>query len=684
MNSSNHGKRNLRGGRLLVVLTLTMFVASPSYGQVGAATVTGTVTDNSGAVIPNTLISVKDVSTGVVRSITADKAGFYAAPNLQPGSYDVIASAPGFSTIEKRGLVLAVGAQQVLNITLTVGQVAQRVEVTSTTPDVQLGNATINAIVDSATIRELPLNGRDWTQLATLQPGVTSVASLQPSVSAGEQRAARGFGAQITISGARPQQNGYFIDGINVNDYVGGGPGSVLGASLGVDAIQEFSVLTDNYTAEYGRTSGGVINAITRPGTNVIHGDAYEFLRNSVLDARNYFDAPKIPEFRRNQFGGSIGGPIRKNRTFFFADYEGLRQDLGTTTLSTVPSVDARNGIIHNPDGSTTTIAVSPLVAPFLNLWALPNGPLLGTGNTGDFSFVGNQHITENFVTARIDHKISERDSMFGSYQYDNGVITLPDSLNTVLNGDRSKRQFVSIQETHVVNSRLLNSFRVGLNRIGAQDLSLNAINPLAGDTSLGAVPGRNAPLISVPGLTAYPGGVGSATRVEKTLNAYQVYDDLFFTKGIHSMKFGGVVERDQVNEESISTSGGSFKFGSLPAFLTDQPKSFSAGIPSDITPRNLRQNVIGAYFQDDVRWRQNLTFNLGLRYEMSTVPTEVRGKLTSVRDIFSDPAPHLGSPLFSNPTLMNFEPRGDSPGIHSATERHRFVPLSECSISSL
>ena len=221
----------------------------------------------------------------------------------------------------------------------------------------------------------------------------------------------------MTISGTRPQQNGYFIDGINVNDYVGSGPGSVLGASLGVDAIQEFSVLTMNYTAEYGRTSGGVINAITRSGTNRFHGDGYEFLRNSALDARNYFDSAKIPEFRRNQFGGSVGGPILKDRTFFFVDYEGVRQNQGVTTVDTVPSLDARNGIIHNADGTTTPAPVDPAVEPFLGLYGIPNGAILAPGNTAIYSFVGSQISTENFVTVRVDHKISNKDSLFGSYQ---------------------------------------------------------------------------------------------------------------------------------------------------------------------------------------------------------------------------------------------------------------------------
>ncbi len=647
-----------RRARFVTAFTFAALLTISSYAQVGGSAMTGTVTDDSGAVIPKAQISIEDVSTGSVRTVLTDKNGFYTAPNLLPSNYEISASAQGFSTVV-RDVMLTVGAQQVLNITMKVGHAtSQHVEVVADAPTIQLGNATVSAVVDSNTVRELPLNGRDWTQLATLQPGITSAASLQPSASAGEQRAARGFGVQLTISGTRPQQNGYFIDGINVNDYVGGGPGSVVGASLGVDAIKEFSVLTSNYTAEYGRTSGGVVNAVTRSGGNSLHGDAYEFLRNSALNTRNYFDGPSIPEFRRNQFGGSLGGPIQKDRTFFFGDYEGLRQSLGTTTVDTVPSLDARNGLIHNDDGTTTTVTVDPSVRPYLGLWAPPNGPLLGVGNTGTFSFSGSQVVNEDFVTARIDHRFSEKDSLFGSYQYDNGVLNLPDSLNTVELGNQTKRQFATIQETHIFNPQLLNSFRLGLNRNSAISLSLTAINPLAGDPSLGAVPGQNAPGISVSGITASAGGVNSGTRVRKTINAYQFFDDVFLTKGIHNLKFGVSAELDQVNEISISQPGGAFKFGSLTSFLSNTPSSFAAGLPGTLTPRNLRQYIIGSYFQDDVRLRSNFTLNLGLRYEMSTDVTEIRDKLTSVRNIFADPSPHLGDPLFSNPTLRNFAPR--------------------------
>src|SRR5207253_4521970 len=271
--------------------------------------------------------------------------------------------------------------------TMQVGGTKETVQVQTEAPDVQLATSDISAVVNATTVRELPLNGRSWTDLATLQPGVNRIQT-QPDFSAGTDRGNRGFGQQLTISGARPQQNNYRLDGVSLNDYANGAPGSVLGGSLGVDAIQEFSVLTTNYSADYGKTSGGVVNAITRSGTNQIHGSAYEFLRNSALDSKNYFDTGKIPPFKRNQFGGAIGGPIVKDHTFFFADYEGIRQSLGISTLAFVPSQNARSGLMcSNPAGAdpsnpcaTTQITVDPSAAEYLTFYHLPNGPILGNG----------------------------------------------------------------------------------------------------------------------------------------------------------------------------------------------------------------------------------------------------------------------------------------------------------------
>jgi hypothetical protein len=645
--------KKIRGGFLVfVTFEVILLVPGRIYPQVVGATLTGTVTDQSGAVIPNAQVSIKNVSTGVMRNITSDTAGFYTAPNLLPGNYEITVSARGFTTQVRTAITLDVGAQQVLNVTMHVGQVTEKVQVTGAAPTVQLATSSISAVVNSTTVRELPLNGRSWTDLAKLQPGVDAIQTQQPFPIGGTP-GLRGFGSQVTISGARPEQNDYRLDGISLNDYANGAPGSVLGGNLGVDAIEEFSVLTSNYSAEYGKTSGGVVNAITRSGTNEFHGGAYEFLRNSALDARNFFDQGTIPPFKRNQFGASAGGPIRKDRTFIFGDYEGIRQSKGITAVDTVPSAAARAGNL-----STGTVTVDPSVQRYLAFYSLPNGGLLSPGDTGIFAFAGQQIISENSLTIRLDHKFSEKDSLSGTYLYDDTPFTHPDADDNVLVGAHTNRHIVALQETHIFSPSLVNSVRFGFNRDGvAGNQSVKAINPLAADPSLGAVPGQDAAEVTVSGLSLFAGGLGAVATDLFYWNSFQAYDDAFLTHGTHALKFGLALERMQLNSFAPHSPNGSFSFASLADFLTNHPNRFDSGFPKASSPRGLRQSLFGLYVQDDWRWRPSLTLNLGLRYEMTTVPTEVQAKLSTLVNL-TDTQPHLGDPYFLNPTLRNFEPR--------------------------
>jgi hypothetical protein len=632
-----------------IFLSLAMIISARLSAQVAGATLSGTVVDKSSAGVISAHIAIKNLATGVIRDVTTDSAGFYTAPNLLPGSYEVTTSAPGFATLVRAGITLTVGAQQVLNIALQVGAVSQKIEVVGEAPTVQLASSSITAEVSSVTVRELPLNGRSWTDLATLQPGVNAIQT-QVAFTSGADRGNRGFGSQMTISGARPQQNSYRLDGVNINDYSNGAPGSVLGGNLGVDAIQEFSVLTSNYSAEYGRTAGGVVNAITRTGTNGFHGSVYEFLRNSALDARNFFDGAKIPPFRRNQFGASAGAPIRKDRTFIFGDYEGIRQSKGIAFTDTVPSAAAHAGNL-----STGTVTVDPSVAKYLPFYPLPNGPILAGGDLGIFSFPAQQVVTENFFTTRLDHKFSEKDGLFGTYVYDNTVYQSPDTLDALTAGSHTRRQVVALEESHVFGSNLINTARAGYSREGVTDNnSISAINPLAADPSLGAIPGRDAAQIIISGVTPFTGGLNGSSYYSYYWNSFQGYDDVFITRGTHSLKFGASVERIQLNMSSASNPTGVFRFASLAGFLTNHPTRFNG--PSR-SPRDFRQTVFGAYAQDDWHLRPNLTLNLGVRYEMATVVTEVLGRLSTLLTI-TDPTAHIGNPLLQNPTLRNFEPR--------------------------
>ena len=679
---------------LFMILAISILGAGHAYAQVAGATLTGTVKDSSGAVIPNAQVLISEVATGVTRTVSPVAAGLYTAPNLLPGTYDVRVSATGFSTQLQKGITLTVGAQQVLDFTMKVGQMTQTVEVTTEAPTVELTSSELGATVNSTTVRELPLNGRSWTELANLQPGVVA-AETHAAVNVN-----RGYGAQLSMSGARPQQNNYRLDGISINDYSNGGPGSVLGQNLGVEAIQEFSVLTSNYSAEYGKTSGGVVNAISRSGTNQFHGSVYEFLRNSALDTPGYFEGGTTPPFKRNQFGASAGGAIRKDRTFVFGDYEGIRLSKGTASPITTISAPARLGILHDKNGNPAcgpgsgppvvacqsgpcpsalgqtmtnlapgmaSVCVDDKVAKYLPFFHLPNEVLPDSnGDKEIYKFVSQQVVNENYFTVRVDQKISAKDSLFGTYVYDYSPLTQPDVLNNILLQSVAKRQIAAFEENHTFSPTLLNSFRLGYNRDYANaNAPLKVLNPVAGDTSLGWAPGLAPPQARNPGARSAPGL--APPTFSDVWNAYQLYDDAFLTKGLHSLKLGFGYERDQLNETTTSADYlGTFAFGSLRTLLTNNPKAVQGVRPGGITPRYMRISIVGAYVQDDWRFRPNLTLNLGLRWEMATVPTETKGKLTNLPTI--DAAlPLCGiqvtgcagvAPYFSNPTLRNFEPR--------------------------
>ncbi|MGH9357050.1 MAG: carboxypeptidase regulatory-like domain-containing protein [Terriglobia bacterium] len=623
--------------------------------QSGGGAFSGTVTDKSGAVIPHARIVIRSIATAEIRSATTNQNGFYTVPNLRAGQYEISASASGFAQA-RVVTALAVGEEEVVNVVISPGSGVGAVQNRSAGAGLHQSSSAVSGNVSSQTVRQAPLNGRDWTQLATLQAGVIGI---QTANSGAGKVAQRGFGASMSISGGRPDQNGYLLDGISINDYSNAAPGSVLGANLGVDAVQQFSVLESNYPANYGRTSGGILNAITRSGTNSFHGDAYEFIRNSSFDARNFFDA-KIPPFRRNQFGASAGGPIRHDKTFFFADYEGLRQSLGVTTVDTVPSPAARNGQL-----STGRVAVDPQVARYLQaFYPLPNAPLPG-GDTGIYTFAAQQVTPENYFTTRIDHKLSGKDNLSGTYVRDNSETTQPDSYDEILIDVISHRQIAVLGEQHTFGPALVNAFRIGFDRSIAIDGGVaRVINPLLADPSFDMIPGQFAGQISsIPGVTDFGGGPnarapGSYNSSKQFYwNSFQGYDDAFLTKGIHSIKFGVALERMQDNQLATGNSNGAFSFSSLPAFLTNKPLVFQGQGLGAINVFGTRETLFGAYAEDDLRARPNLTLNLGLRYEMTTAPTEAHNRIANLIHL-TDANPHLGSPYFSNPTLNNFEPR--------------------------
>lgn len=637
--------------RLVILIAVICVGSIGAMAQLATGSIQGIVTDKSGAIVPNATVTATNPATGLSRKVSSNSEGLYDLPDLPPGTYNVIAEAEGFAKYAAESVVLTVNSERTLNVELNPGSSTETITVTTAAPVVDVVSSTVAPVVNARTIVDLPLNGRDWGQLAVLQPGVAP-ARTQPAVSVSNQRANRGVGNQLTVGGARPQSNNYRVDGISINDYSNGGPGGVTGTNLGVDAIQEFSVITSNPAADTGKTSGGVINAVTRSGSNQWHGTGYEFLRNSALDARNEFDKTgQIAEFRRNQFGGAIGGAIIQDKFFIFGNYEGLYQYQGANVSSVVPSAAARMGnLVAGP------VTVSPLVAPYLQFYPLPNGTV--TGDTGTFLF--NDPITahENYFTVRSDYTIGIKDTLSGTYFYDNGSLIAPDPLNVKVTGNYDRRQMVAISETHIFSPSLLNTVRLGYSRVvSLAPTTVSLINPLAADTSLGFVPGLPVGLINVGGISNFQGGKGAVGEFDFHMNSYQVYDDVSWSKGKHSLQMGFSFERLQNNQLGTANPNGQYSFSSLTNFLTNKPSTFNAPISQVISPKDLRQSIYGVYINDNWKIRPTLTLNLGLRYEPASVPYVEGNQISNLR-VLTAPAPVLGAPYFQNSTYKNFAPR--------------------------
>lgn len=643
----------------LLIGSLMVGPSLPANAQVSGATLSGLVTDTSGAGIPSAKVSIKNTGTGETRDLPTNSDGLYSAPNLLPGNYEVTVTAQGFSTLIQRGITLTVGAQQALNLSLKPGQVKELIEVSTIPPDVQTTSSTISSTVDSVTVRELPLNGRDWTSLAALEPGVSSIQN-QVGTGFSANKGNRGFGNQLTNGGHRANENTYRINGVTINDYSNGAPGGASGLNLGVDGIQEFSVLTSDYTAEYGRTSGAVINAITKTGVNEPHGTAFFFDRDKVFDARNFFDSATKPPFRRIQFGGSAGTALVKDKTFVYGTYEGVRQNRPVSQL------------IHVPTDAERASAV-PAVAPYLKLWPeAPAGTPLDQNNQQTFGVAFPSISNENYFTGRVDQKFGTADTLSGSYFWDSGPQTQENPLMNATHQVFSRRQMASVEETHTFSSALVNTLRGGISRIRG-DIN----NPVSGtgaavDSSLAIAPGAAAPpQISVSGLTTAI-GLGGLNRFLHRWTSGQFYDDAFLTHGTHSIKMGFAFERMRYNvTEKLSPNGRMNAYATVADLLNNVPHKLNALAPGGSHEVQIRESLVAGYLQDDWRARPNLTLNLGLRYEFTTLPVDAGNNIQEITTLVNCATPgvapstsspcgpqHVSSFIHQNPTTKNFEPR--------------------------
>ena len=455
----------LRGFRFLpYFFVISMIAATFSKAQTTTASFQGTVADATGAVLPGAQVTASNVETGLKRTTTTSDEGRFLLSELPPGSYEITVTLPGFDTLVRKGMTLTVGQQASLRLTMNVGTVDQHVIVTGDAPLVETTQSSVSGVVEEKRITDLPLNGRDFTQLALVEPAVVSLRNT------GSGEIGRGFGTRMSVAGSRPDQTSWLLDGMNIKGSTQfGTPGSAGGGLLGVDGVREFQVLTTNYSSEFGGTSGGVVNMVTKSGTNQLHGSVYEFLRNSALDAAawedNAFGSGK-PAFKRNQFGFSLGGPIRKDQTFFFANYEGLRQPKGFTNVAFVPDENVHKGLVPNPNGGgLQQVKIADSIADLLKLWPSPNVPGSSAAGVGLLSSSVSQRTSENYFMVRLDHRLSDNQSLFGRFSFDQASQDNPDTIPVDDFKLETKPRYATIQLVSVWTPKLLSTTRVGMSR---------------------------------------------------------------------------------------------------------------------------------------------------------------------------------------------------------------------------
>jgi hypothetical protein len=620
--------------RPLIIGACLLFVPGVVSAQT-TATVTGTIQDNNAGVMPGVTITATNIATGLARTTVTGPEGRYVLAGLPPGDYDVRAEIAGFKP-HRRRLSVAVGETISVTIVLEIGGF-ETTELVEARPILNTSSPELSYLVGTETIERLPLNGRNYTDLALLQPGVLAFPHRD-----GGSVVAHGLG--MSINGQDPRANVYLLDGTTQNDFTNGPAGSAAGTALGMETVREFRVETNAYGAEFGRNAGGQVNVLTKSGTNRFSGSGYEYHRNDALDARNYFDTLGKPDFTRNQFGATLGGPIVTNRLFFFGGYEALIERLGKTISTVVPDDNARLGIL--PSGN---VGVHPAVAPYLNEYPRANGPSLGQG-LAVYDFPFEQHLDEHFVQGRIDYNTGTR-QFFGRYTFDDTAQFLPTDYPQFPRTFVSRNQFFTGEYRDVLSSSTLNTARLGFSRtrIG-QEVDANTSQPLAPFIPGRAIMGD----IDVGGMRRF--GPQSSVDVRLVQNVFSFQDDLVHSRGRHVIKAGGLVEHYQDNMVNPTFSLGIYAFPNLSAFLRNVPNNFVGLTPEAQFDRYWRFTLFGLYAQDEFHATPTITVSGGLRYEFSTMPEDIYGRDSALPDLNAS-QPTVG-PLYENPTYLNLSPR--------------------------
>ncbi len=628
--------------------------------QLSTGTILGVVKDSSGAVVAGASVTALETDTGQSRTSVTERDGSYRFDSLSVGTYSVTVAASGFQTSVQSGLTLAVAQSLSTNFTLQVGQATQTVTV-STTGGTQVDTTTsaLSSLVTPQTIADLPLNGRNYIALTLLQPGVTATTTA-----ASNGTVSLSSGQSFSSNGAPVNANNYMLDGAVLTNNQDATGGSAIGTTLGVDGIEEYRVITNSFAAEYGQKMGSQTMLVSKGGTNQFHGDAFEYLRNSALDARNEFDlnpttpaayGHRLPEFRRNQFGGSVGGPIRKDKTFFYGVYEGLRASLGTSSVDTTlnPSCKGAAGqtitIAECPQLGAASATIQPQIVPFLALFPAPNLPTLN-----QYGFVFNQATVENYAQLRLDQTFSAKDSAFLRYTFDQASLESPWYYDESYNFTKGRSTFITVAENHIFTGNLLNSARFSLSRNPANE-AFGEIDPRLTTTPYELAPGEPMGAINIGGITGIGNNSNTPRLTNQVITTYG--DDLSWVHGHHSFKFGAVFNHYNNHDFIAGYNIDNVVVANVAAFLNAQISEVTGILPSSNFTRTYLWDTMGFYGEDAWRLTPRLTLNLGMRYEPYTETVDKNGLSSALIHPATDTAFTPG-PLYANQTLRNLGPR--------------------------
>jgi hypothetical protein len=656
---------------LLLLIGVLVSVPAAVSAQ-SNATIMGTVADTSGAAVPGATILVTNTETGAMQTRVSDAQGRYSVANLAIGSYDVQSEIAGFQTVLHKSIVLTVGRETVVDFALPVGTLSETLTVIGQAVQVDTTSSAMSNLVDQTQIRDLPLNGRNFEQLITLAPGVLTFSNVTKGAFYGAADA-------FTVSGSRPNGQQILLDNTNVMTFENRGSGAgILGTSMGVDAIAEFQTLTNTYGAQYGG-NGGVVNSISKSGTNAWHGSVFEFARNSRFDARGFFETRVNPgettakpaPFSRNQFGGTIGGPIQRNKVFFFVNYEGLQQKLGETNTYTVLNALGRQGYLPtaaagakgpagtytcfgNPAGNTPTegsCAIAPAIRPILDFYnrnvELPQSEVLTAAGlptgTGNVVYNGTQPGKENYVLGRVDVNLSQKDSFYFRYLYDFADLTTPfaGSYDLYPAEQQSHNQFFTVEEKRIYTNNLLGTTRFAYMRPLNQLLSHTKYPEMEFYPGAGLPDGRFTQVTGLNGGGAVLGPIRQ-NPLRLMYDRFHVGEDFIWSQGAHSVRFGGAVTRQHPSAIQNSPAAGEWTFTSIPLFLQGMAdRYFGLQQQTQLTngetiagtdgQRDWIEYQYTLYVQEDWRVRENFTVNLGVRYAPTSNPTEINGKMTHI-----------------------------------------------------